>query len=76
MLCSEVGYSVDFQLCYRELVKLACQLREAVRILWDIVVLLNPAISVILTVHRLSMYPKVAVAKVWPKLSAAEYCLL
>ena len=67
---------MDFQLCYRELVKLACQLREAVSILWDIVVLLNSAIAVILTVHWLSMYPKVAVAKVWPKLPAAEYGLL
>ena len=67
---------MDFELCYRELIKLACQLGEAVCILWDIVVLINPAISVILTVHRLSMYPKVAVAKVWPKFPAAEYGLL
>jgi hypothetical protein len=65
-----------FELCNCELIKLTCQLGEAVCILWYIVVLLNPAISVILTVHRLSMYPKVAVAKVWPKLPAAENGLL
>ena len=67
---------MDFELCYRELIKLACQFGEAVCILWDIVVLLNPAISVFLTIHRLSMYPEVAVAKVWPELPAAEYGLL
>jgi hypothetical protein len=67
---------VDFKLCYRELVKLTCQLGEAVRILWDIVVLLNPAIPVILAIHRLSMYPEVTVSKVWPELPTAEYGLL
>lgn len=67
---------MDFYLCYRELVKLTSQLGEAVHILWNIVVLLNPAISVILTVHRLAMNPKVAVPKVWPELPAAEDSLL
>ena len=73
---SQVGHPVDFELCYCELIKLTCQLGEAVCILWDIEVLLNPAISVILPVHRLPVYPKVAVAKVWPELPAGEYCLL
>ncbi len=73
---SEVGHTVDFELCYRELVKLTCQLGEPVHVFWDIEVLLNPAISVIFTVHRLSMYAEVAVAKVWPELPTAEYGLL
>ena len=67
---------MNFQFCYRELIKLTCQLRKTVSILWDIVVLIYSAVPVILAVHRLSMDPEVAVAKVWPEFPAAKYGLL